>query len=137
MTRRALAPFAAAALLSLAGLGACVRFVARPFAVAGPSMEPTLREGDRVLVDIWSYRRRLPREGEVAVVAFDAALPRVKRIASAPIRGEGFDDLGFVVLGDNPAHSDDSRRFGPVPRERIRGRVFFRYWPPSRAGAIR
>lgn len=137
MNRRALVPFAVAAIVSLAAVGGCLRWVARPFAVAGPSMEPTLLEGDRVIVDVWSFRRRVPVEGEVVVVALDVGTPRVKRIASAPIRGEGFGEMAFVVLGDNPPQSDDSRRFGPVPRDRVLGRVVFRYWPPSRAGPIR
>lgn len=29
----------------------------------------------------------------------------------------------YVVLGDNPAVSDDSRAFGPIPAEKIIGRV--------------
>jgi signal peptidase I len=100
-------------------------------------MQPTLRDGDRVLVDLWTYGRRAPRRGEVALVDVGDGRALVKRVASEAIRGEAFGETAFVVLGDNAAESDDSRRFGPIPRERFRGRVVARYWPPSRLGTIR
>jgi signal peptidase I len=43
----------------------------------------------------------------------------------------------FFVLGDNRPHSSDSREFGQVPRENLRGKVDLRVWPLSRAGALR
>ena len=43
----------------------------------------------------------------------------------------------YFVLGDNPADSRDSRAFGPVPGERIIGRVWFRIWPLSAWGKVR
>jgi len=46
-------------------------FVIKPFYVPSPSMEPTLQEGDRVLVDRASYHWREPRRGEVIVFRFD------------------------------------------------------------------
>ena len=42
----------------------------------------------------------------------------------------------YFVLGDNRPHSSDSREFGLVPRELIRGRVDVRVWPFDRAGRI-
>jgi len=42
----------------------------------------------------------------------------------------------FFVLGDNRRHSSDSREFGQVPRENLRGKVDLRVWPPSRAGTL-
>lgn len=36
------------------------------------------------------------------------------------------------VLGDNRANSEDSRYFGEVPLENIKGLAFLRFWPPNR-----
>jgi signal peptidase I len=38
----------------------------------------------------------------------------------------------YFVLGDNRAASCDSRRWGPLPRGKIIGRVIATYWPLSR-----
>ncbi len=38
----------------------------------------------------------------------------------------------FFVLGDNRVNSNDSRSFGPVHRDYIRGRIWVRYWPLTR-----
>lgn len=42
----------------------------------------------------------------------------------------------FFVLGDNRPRSCDSRDFGLVPQDYIRGRVEVRIWPPERLGSI-
>jgi len=42
----------------------------------------------------------------------------------------------YFVLGDNRLHSSDSREFGQVREELVRGKVDLRLWPPARAGRI-
>ena len=43
------------------------QFVVKPFAIPSPSMEPTLVEGDRVLVNRLIYHFRSPERGDVIV----------------------------------------------------------------------
>ena len=119
----------------LAGLYGASVYLVRPWAVGGRSMQPALAAGDRVLVDRWSYRHRPPRPGEVVVVLDARGVPIVKRVARLEV--DPSDGPWLWVEGDNRAASDDSRRFGPVAPARLRGRVAFRYWPPSRAGPVR
>jgi nickel-type superoxide dismutase maturation protease len=88
--------------------------------VAGPSMSPTLRHGDVVLV-----RWGAPvRGGDVVVVRRPGpgALVLVKRVVR---RVHG----GWWVEGDSPAASTDSRHFGPVPDEGVLARVLVRLAP--------
>lgn len=43
----------------------------------------------------------------------------------------------YFMLGDNSANSKDSRFWGFVPFENVRGLAFFVYLPPSRIGVVR
>ncbi|WP_329014226.1 S26 family signal peptidase [Micromonospora rifamycinica] len=94
--------------------------------VVGPSMSPTLRHGDAVLV-----RRggRPVRPGDVVVAVFRSRpdLLVVKRA----IRRQ---DDGWWLRGDNEFGTDDSRAYGVAD---VLGRVVFRYWPrPGRLPAV-
>lgn len=42
----------------------------------------------------------------------------------------------LFVMGDNRPRSSDSREFGQITQESVIGQVFYRYFPPSKAGAI-
>ena len=104
----------------------------RRYAIRGTSMEPALRQGDWVIVDMRAYRSRLPERGHIVVAADprDPAHSIVKRVA-------GVDHHGAVDLrGDNAEESTDSRTFGPVLKALIRGRVYWRYWPPGSFGSV-
>ncbi len=123
---------AATLTVVLVVIALCTRYVTIPWIVDGDSMTPTLSPGDRVLVDLWTYRSRPPAPGELILLDGPGEIRMVKRVSP------GRPPVGFFhVLGDNPDHSVDSRQFGPIPREAVQGRVFFRYWPLPEAGPIR
>jgi signal peptidase I len=42
----------------------------------------------------------------------------------------------YFMMGDNRGESDDSRFWGPVPKEWIIGEAFATYWPPDRIGTL-
>ena len=164
----------------------------RNFKVDGSSMDPTLVNGQYLLVNRLVYLRiemdrfssivpfwqaeedsvryaiHPPERGEVIVFEFPDSIPSnskrdfVKRVIGLP--GETIEvkdgvpfvdgvvleepylttkdhsnvrkvDLGageYYVIGDNRAHSNDSRSWGAVPEENLRGKVWMIYWPAPR-----
>ncbi|HUC42459.1 MAG TPA: S26 family signal peptidase [Candidatus Sulfotelmatobacter sp.] len=134
--------------LSLVGMAgwAVTRWVAVPWVVDGRSMAPTLLPGERVIVLPRAWGHGGPEVGDVVLVEGPGGEFLVKRIARASAFPAGVPpaqlppesslEPTYPVLGDNLAESSDSRAFGAVPRHRIRGRVAWRYWPPSRLGPI-
>ena len=134
------------------------------YVVRGSSMEPSLFDGDLLLV------RRLNRQlrrGDVVVVDLSDASDvrwQVKRVVGLPEDLVTFEcgllyinglrhtepylgglpaDLGTrsrswligsdecILLGDNRAHSTDSRDWGPVSSTRLGGVAVVRLWPPQ------
>jgi len=131
-------------------------YVVQPFFVSGASMEPTFNNGDYLIIDELSYHFRQPERGDVIVFKFpqDPEQFYLKRIIGLPggfvLNEEGWNRQGFTfgnirvrlgvdeyfVLGDNRSASSDSRRWGPLTRNLIVGRVLARALPLSKVGFI-
>ena len=89
--------------------------------VRGRSMEPTLRDGDRLLV---RYGRE-PRIGDLAVVRLPGRPVSVKRVVHR-------HPEGWWVERDNTAEGVDSWLVGAVPSADVVAVVVRRVWPPRR-----
>lgn len=94
-------------------------------------MEPTLRDGDRLVVQ-WGG---IPRIGRLAVVRLpdSAAGPRPPSVKRVTRRLQA----GWWVERDNRAEGVDSWLVGAVPDADVLGRVLLRLprWWPGLAGA--
>jgi signal peptidase I len=76
-------------------------WVAQPFIVRGASMEPTLGDGDYLIIDELSYNFRDPKRGEVIVFKFpeDTSKFFIKRVVGLP--GETIeirDNKVFIII---------------------------------------
>jgi signal peptidase I len=48
----------------------------------------------------------------------------------------GVPEGSIFVMGDNRANSADSRVFGPLPLENLKGEAFVRFWPIDKIGDL-
>jgi hypothetical protein len=96
-------------------------------AVSGHSMEPTLRDGDWLLVD----PDAVPVVGQLVVARDPRSRERliVKRVVAAGVGG-------IRVAGDHPAHADEALEIGGLEAGSVVGRPWLRYWPLRRIGWV-
>lgn len=84
----------------------------------GKSMNPTLKDGEVVLVDT---------EAKIDVDDIVVAKHPVEQDSEVVKRVERINEHGhYFLVGDNLEDSNDSRHFGAVTREYIKGKVVAR-----------
>lgn len=85
-------------------------------------MSPLLEDGDEVFVDPGAYESSAPRVGDVVLSAHPIRTDTKLIKTVTEVRPDG----AVTLVGENGTSSTDSRSFGPVPADHIRGRVVSR-----------
>lgn len=110
-------------LLLTAVIYGAVNLTTGRFRIEGPSMEPTLYQNERVVVDKVSYRLGDPRRGDIVVFNYPLATEKdfIKRVIGLPgdqidvVAGRVFvngQELTEPYIFEAPAY-DDHRQLGP------------------------
>ncbi|HEX7456163.1 MAG TPA: signal peptidase I [Candidatus Nanoarchaeia archaeon] len=98
-------------------------FPVKRFILKGHSMEPTFREGDRVLINTFAYLFSKPKPGDI--IAFQLPSQRDKILLK---RIEGvIGDNQYFIAGFNKVDSQDSRHFGPIHHKQVLGKFLTSY----------
>ena len=82
-------------------------------------MSPLLQPGNEILIDPYAYQKSLPKLNDIVVTKhpLKPEITIVKRVTA--IDG----NIDYFLTGDNLAHSTDSRHWGSVKLQDIRGKV--------------
>ncbi len=76
-------------------------FIMQSFLVKGTSMEPTLRDGERLLVNKLIFRFRTPKTGDIIVLKYpkDPSMKFIKRVIAGPGKTVYIQDSKVYVGG--------------------------------------
>lgn len=76
-------------------------FIAQSFLVKGTSMDPTLQDGERLIVNKFTYKFRSPKTGEVIVFKYpgDPSKKFIKRVIGEPGDSVSIQDAKVYVNG--------------------------------------
>lgn len=134
-------------------------FIFTPVIVDGPSMEPTLKNGNIMIMSRLTYKSNLPKRFDIVVI--QKKVPIIKRVIGLPgervmikdnllyinnkLVSEPYKhkltldykleqvipDGNYFVLGDNRPVSNDSRSFGLISQEEMLGNIIISIIPPK------
>ena len=92
--------------------------------VQGTSMEPTLNDGDIVILSKYIT----PKDGDIITID-TSKVPKYDNTSDSIIKRYYADKStnGYYVLGDNTEKSYDSRYFGEVPKDAVDAVVLYHF----------
>jgi signal peptidase I len=138
-----------------------VNAVVGRYRIDGNSMNPTLLNGEYLLISNFAYQLDEPERGDIIVFRHPRSeLNLIKRVIGLPgdtidiqngqvsVNGVAVDEPyiqapptynsswvvpadEYFVLGDNRNNSSDSHAWGFLPNDHILGKAMLVYWPPS------
>ena len=82
-------------------------------------MEPTFRNGDKILATNIFYLFKSPKVNDIVVFKDNNNNIFIKRIVD-------IGNKSYIVLGDNKKDSLDSRQFGTIQRNQILGKFIYK-----------
>lgn len=136
------------------------------YRIDGNSMNPTLFNGEYLIINNFVYQLDEPERGDIIVFKHPRnELNLIKRVIGIPgdmveigdgrvrVNGVVLDEPyiqaspnyenswvvpeeQYFVLGDNRNHSSDSSAWGFLPKDLILGKALYVYWPPDRWGRV-
>lgn len=98
----------------------------RMIKVTGESLSPLFHEGDYVLITTIPFMICKIKPGDTVVFQHPSYGTLIKQVESTAL-----DEGSISVIGTNP-DSVDSRRFGPIQREDVVGKVIWHIAMPGR-----
>lgn len=136
-------------------------FIATPVVVDGPSMQPTLKGGELMILnkraDIDRFDIVVVNNGKEDIIKRVIAMPGEtiscedgKIYVNDHLQDEEYSkgktsdfekvtlkDDEYFVLGDNRTNSADSRLYGPFNTKKVKGRANFVIFPFSKFGRVK